>query len=73
MTLIFQQQEPAVTHTSKPDLLMFLSSSRLTDGMVCDRLGENIALEYVRDSPLFRQQLFAFEESSNGLNEYLDG
>jgi hypothetical protein len=52
---------------------MFLSSSRLTDGMVCDRLGENIALEYVRDSPLFRQQLYAFEESSNGLTEYLDG
>lgn len=52
---------------------MFLSSQRLTDGMVCDRLGENIALEYIRDSPLFRQQLYAFEESSNGLQDYLEG
>lgn len=52
---------------------MFLSSQRLTDSDVCDRLGRNIALEYTRDSPLFRQQLNAFEESSIGLSEYIDG
>jgi hypothetical protein len=52
---------------------MFLSSQTLSDGTVSDRLGENIALEYVRDSPLFRQQLSAFEDSSIGLSEYIEG
>lgn len=52
---------------------MFLSSQRLNDTEVCDRLGRNIALEYTRDSPLFRQQLNAFEESSQGLSEYTEG
>ena len=52
---------------------MFLSSQRLNDTEVCDRLGRNIALEYTRDSPLFRQQLNAFEESSHGIIEYTEG
>ena len=49
---------------------MFLSSQRLSDSEVCEKLGENIALEYVRDSPLFRQQLNAFEESCSGIAGY---
>jgi len=52
---------------------MFLSSQRLSDGEVCEKLGENLALEYIRDSPLFRQQLNAFEESCIGLSGYTQG
>jgi hypothetical protein len=36
-------------------------------------IGTGIALEYTRDSPLFRQQLNAIEESYNGISGYVDG
>lgn len=51
---------------------MFLSSQRLSDSEVNDKLSKYIALEYVRDSPLFKQQLNAFEESSYGLYDYIE-
>jgi hypothetical protein len=52
---------------------MFLSSPRLDDSEVCKALGENIVLEYIRDSPLFWQQLNAYEDSLSGLNAYTNG
>ena len=36
-------------------------------------IGTGIALEYTRDSPLFRQQLNAIEESYHGISGYVDG
>jgi len=45
----------------------------MSDSDIADRLGDNIALEYVRDSPLFRQQLHAFEESGSGIAGYARG
>ncbi len=52
---------------------MFLSSPRLDDSEVSNHLGENIVLEYVRDSPLFWQQCNAYEESLFGLSDYALG
>lgn len=49
---------------------MFLSSQRLEDSEVCDTLGENIVLEYVRESPLFWQQYNAYEDTLSGLSQY---
>lgn len=45
----------------------------MSDSDIADKLGDNIALEYVRDSPLFRQQLHAFEESGSGIAGYARG
>ena len=36
-------------------------------------IGNGIAIEYTRDSPLFRQQLSAIEESYAGISAYVDG
>jgi hypothetical protein len=36
-------------------------------------IGTGIAIEYTRDSPLFRQQLSAIEESYAGISAYVDG
>ena len=36
-------------------------------------IGEGIAVEYTRDSPLFRQQLAAVEQSYCGISSYLEG
>ena len=54
---------------------MFFSSqmTMMSDSDIADKLGDNIALEYVRDSPLFRQQLHAFEESGSGIAGYARG
>lgn len=36
-------------------------------------MGNGIAVEYTRDSPLFRQQLAAVEESYSGISVYMQG
>ena len=38
-----------------------------------DELGSNVAIEYTRDSPFFRQNLLAFEATFTGVSEYAQG
>ena len=45
----------------------------LRDGIsaAATQLGANVALEFTRDSPMFRRQLEAFQESLDGLGTFL--
>jgi hypothetical protein len=45
-------------------------AATLSDSQIRDRLGPEVSIEYTRDSPLFRQQLYAFEESFSGVCSY---
>jgi len=42
----------------------------LSDSQIKDELGAEVAIEYKRDSPFFRQQLMAFESSFHGVRSY---
>jgi len=42
----------------------------LSDSQIKDELGSEVAIEYTRDSPFFRQQLLAFESSFQGVRAY---
>ena len=42
----------------------------LSDSQIKDELGNEVAIEYTRDSPFFRQQLVAFETSFKGVRSY---
>ena len=48
-----------------------LSHSKDTEENVL--MGNGIAMEYTRDSPLFQQQLTAVEESYSGIAAYTKG
>ncbi len=37
---------------------------------ISEELSNQVSLEYTRDSPFFRQQLYAFEESLTGLKSF---
>jgi hypothetical protein len=44
----------------------------LSESQIRDELGKEVSLEFVRDSPLFKQQLYAFEDSFCGVKAYTE-
>ena len=50
-----------------------LQPSMMTESEMKDELGAEVAIEYTRDSPFFRQQLLAFEATFTGVGTYAQG
>ena len=49
------------------------NTHRLSERIIKNKLEPNISLEYTRDSPLFRQQLTAFDDSFQGISTFAEG